>query len=87
MPNVLTASLSRVPYNTLPISIVYRSMDRKVEREQHCIECGMPVFSISDKVIAVYDGGITTELLRTEQRSVGVICKRHRCAQHYTLEV
>ena len=87
MPNSLTIGLSRVPYNTLNISLVYRSMDRKVERDQHCFECGMPLFTISDKVVAVYDGGITTELMRTEERRIGVICKRHRCAQHYMLEV
>lgn len=78
---------ARVPYNMLNISLVYRSMDRKVERDQHCFECGMPLFTISDKVVAVYDGGITIESLRADQRQIGVICKRQRCAQHYMLEV
>lgn len=88
MSNSLSASImAKVPYNMLNISLVYRSMDRKMERDQHCFECGMPMFTISDKVVAVYDGGITTELLRAEQRRIGVICKRHRCAQHYQLEV
>lgn len=77
----------RTPLNALPISLVYRSIDRKIERDQHCIECGHPFFSISDKVIAVYDGGITTELLRNGQRTIGIRCKHHYCKQRFRLEV
>lgn len=77
----------RTPYSTLAISLVYRSIDRKVERDQHCIECGHPFFSISDKVVTVYDGANSIELLRSGQRTVGVRCKHHYCKQRYRLEV
>jgi hypothetical protein len=82
-----TALRVQVPYNQLDISIVYRSMNRRVERDQHCTECGMPTHTISDKAVVIYDGGTTTEMLRTEQRQIGIICKRQRCAQHFQLEV
>ncbi len=88
--NVLSQSVQlrqRTPYNTLNIALVYRSMDRKLERDQFCIECGQPFFTISDKIVAVYDGGITTEFMRTEQRVIGLRCKKHICKQHYQLEV
>lgn len=77
----------RTPFNVLDISIVYRAMDRKAERDQHCIECGMPMITISDKAVRVYDGRIATEHLRTNQRQLGITCKRRGCSQHYQLEV
>lgn len=78
---------AKVPFNYLDISIVYRALDRKVEREQHCVECGATTHTISDKAVVIYEGNTTIEYLRTEQRQIGLTCKRKYCAQHYQLEM
>lgn len=85
--NQLERVIVRPPSHQLNITMVYRSIEAKRERDQYCIECGQPNFSISDKIVAIYDGGVRTEHLRTDQRTIGIRCKRHTCKQHYLLEI
>lgn len=85
--NQLQQITLRPPAHQMNITLVYRSLNVKRERDQFCIECGQPFFSISDKIVVVYDGGITHEMLRTSQRVIGIRCRRHSCKQHYQVEV
>lgn len=82
-----SSSLMRPPSHQLNITLVYASLNVKRERDQFCIECGQPFFSISDKIVAIYDGGVTTEYMRGKERTIGLRCKRHTCKQHFQLHV
>lgn len=77
----------RTPYHQMHISLVYRSIDRKVYRDQFCLECGQPFMAISDKFLSIQDNSIPTELLRTGERVVEARCKRHTCKQYYKVYV
>ncbi len=79
--------ITRTPYNQLHISLVYRSIDRKVYRDQFCIECGRPFIAISDKFVSIIDATTPTELLRTGERVLEARCKNHYCKQHYKVLV
>lgn len=85
MTNAL--SFSRTPWNQLPIALVYRSLDRKLYRDQYCIECGHPFMSISDKYVSVIDGNLPIDKLRTEQRIIEARCRHSRCQQYFRVEV
>lgn len=78
---------SRTPGYKIPISLVYRSIDRKYERDQFCIECGHPFMTITDKVVTVLDAIVPVKHLRNNQTSIGVRCKQHYCKQRYKLEI
>lgn len=78
----------RTPYHQLPIALVLKAIDRKLYRDQYCLECGHPFMSISDKFVSIHDGGVPIDQLRTESK--GVIearCKYHYCKQYYRVEV
>jgi len=77
----------RTPYNQLPIALIYRATDRKLYRDQFCIECGHPFMSISDKFVAIHDGGVPIDLLRADQAVLEARCKNHYCKQYYRVEV
>jgi hypothetical protein len=77
----------RTPYNQLPITLVLKSIDRKLYRDQFCIECGHPFIAISDKYITIQDGSTPIETLRTEQRVQEARCSYHYCKQYYRVEV
>lgn len=79
--------LIRTPYNQMPIALVYRSIDRKLYRDQYCLECGKPFIAISDKFYSVQDGGIPIQQLRTNDRVVEARCKSHYCKQYYRVWV
>lgn len=78
---------AKVPYNTLPINLIYRSIDRKLYRDQFCIECGHPFMAISDKYVAIIDGNVPVDLLREHERVLEARCRFHPCKQHYRVEV
>lgn len=75
-----------VPYNTLPITLVYRSIDRKVFRDQFCIECGHPFIAISDKYVTIIDSATPVQILRGHQRALGARCRHTDCKQHFVVE-
>jgi hypothetical protein len=77
----------RTPHNTMPITLALRSLDRKVWRDQYCIECGHPFIAISDKYIAIIDAAIPINLLRGRERVIEARCKNHYCKQFYNLYV
>lgn len=79
-------SFIRTPYNQMPISLVYKSTDRKLYRDQYCIECGHPFMAISDKIIAIYDGANPIEYMRGDEKVSEARCKYHYCKQYYRLE-
>ena len=80
-------TVARPPYHTMAISMVYRSIDRKVYRDQYCIECGHPFFAISDKVVTIYDGEIPVDKMREDEKVIEARCRHHDCKQYYRLEV
>lgn len=77
----------RTPYNQLPITLAYKSIDRKLYRDQYCIECGHPFMAISDKVVTIYDGNIPVEKLRIDERVLEARCRYHPCKQWFRIEV
>lgn len=87
MIDISHTTLRRAFYNELPISLVYRSLNRKLYREQHCIECGHPLMNISDKYVAIIDGNIPVDLLREHERVLEARCRHSICRQYYRIEV
>jgi hypothetical protein len=79
--------ITRTPYNQLPIALTYRSIDRKMYRKQYCLECGFPFIAISDKYVAIQDGGIAVDMLREDNRLIEVRCHNHNCKQFYRIDV
>lgn len=77
----------RTPYNQMPMSIVLKSTDRKLYRDQYCLECGHPFMAISDKFIRLYDATVPTDVLRSEQRVLEARCSFHYCKQYFRIEV
>jgi hypothetical protein len=77
----------RTPYNQMPIALTYKSIDRKLYRDQYCIECGHPFMAISDKYVAIQDGGIPIDMLRGSERVLEARCSHHYCKQYYRVEV
>jgi hypothetical protein len=77
----------RTPYHQMHISLVYRSIDRKLFRDQYCIECGHPFMAISDKYVAILDSTTPTETLRENERVIETRCKFHTCKQYYKVFV
>jgi hypothetical protein len=80
-------TLIRTPYNTMPILLTYRSVDRKLYRDQYCIECGHPFMAISDKYVAISDGGVAIDMLRKNDRVLEARCSYHPCKQHFRVWV
>lgn len=78
---------ARTPYNELPIALTYVSIDRKLYRDQFCIECGHAFMAISDKYISIQDGGIAIDMLREDERVIEARCRYHPCKQHYRISV
>lgn len=76
-------SMIRTPFHTMPIALVYASIDRKVWRDQYCIECGHPFIAISDKYISIQDGGLAIDTLRSGDKVLEARCKDSRCKQRY----
>lgn len=77
----------RTPYNQMPIALIYRSIDRKMYRDQFCIECGHPFMAISDKYVSIQDGGMAVDILREDNRVLEARCKNHYCKQYYRVDV
>lgn len=79
--------ITKTPYHELPITMVLKSIDRKVYRDQFCLECGHPFFAISDKFIRIYDGAVPIEMLRENERVIEQRCEHTYCKQFYRLDV
>lgn len=77
----------RTPYHQLPINLGYYSIDRKVYRDQFCIECGHPFMSISDKYMTITDGNTPVEYMRRNDRVLEARCKNHYCKQYFRVTV
>lgn len=82
-----SVSTSRTPYNQLAIGLAYISIDRKLYRDQFCIECGHPFIAISDKFISIHDGGIPIDFLRSENRVLEARCRHNYCKQYFRIAV
>lgn len=80
-----TETRTRTPYNDLHIGLIYRSIDRKVFRDQYCLECGHPFMAISDKYISIMDSTTPTEQLREGERIIEARCKFHYCKQRFKI--
>lgn len=77
----------RTPYNQMPIFLALKSIDRKMYRNQYCLECGHPFMSISDKYVSIIDGGTPIDLLRENERVLEARCRYHYCKQYFRIEV
>ena len=77
----------RTPVNQMPIAVSYTSLDRKLYRDNYCIECGHPFIAISDKFVTISDGGIAIEMLRENERVLEARCRYHYCKQYYRVWV
>ena len=77
----------RTPYSQMPIALIYRSIDRKLYRDQFCFECGHPFMAISDKFYSIQDGGIPVDKLRENEKVIEARCKYHPCKQFYRVWV
>lgn len=77
----------RTPFNTLPITLALRSTNRKVWRDQYCVECGHPFIAISDKFLTIIDAAIPIRILRGDERVLEARCKNHYCKQYYHVYV
>lgn len=82
----ISTSRTVTPYNKLPILLTIKSLNRKLFRDQYCIECGHPFMAVSDKVVAIADTGLPIEMMRGEQRIIEARCRHSNCQQHYRVE-
>jgi hypothetical protein len=82
------STVIRTPLHRQPISLVFKSIQQKVHRPIHCIECGYTIAQVTDKVVIASDG--TIPLSRLDPDQFGIIdlrCKYHTCKQFYRLEL
>jgi len=79
--------LIRTPYNTMPITVSLKSMDRKVYRDQYCWECGRAFVAISDKFISIIDAAFPVQMARGHERVIEARCGNHYCKQYYHMYV
>lgn len=82
-----TETTIRTPYNQMPMLLTLKSIDRKMYRDQYCLECGHPFMSISDKYISIIDGSTPIDMLRENERVIESRCRYHYCKQYYRIEV
>jgi len=80
-------AIIRTPYHQMPITLALKSVDRKVYRDQYCIECGHPFITISDKYVSIVDAAIPVQMLRGGDRMIGGRCNSHQCKQRYYVYV
>jgi len=78
---------TRTPYNQLPMTMVLKSVDRKVYRDIHCLECGHPFVAISDKVISIIDATTPIEILRENEQVIEARCRYTYCKQFFRFYV
>lgn len=71
----------------MPITLGYFSIDRKLYRNQYCLECGHPFMAISDKYATITDGNISVDVLRKGDKLIETRCKYHYCKQYYNVLV
>jgi hypothetical protein len=81
----VSVSERKTPYNEMPMTMVLKSIDRKVYRDIFCSECGHPFMAITDKIVTILDSNIPTDMLRDSERIVETRCKHHYCKQRYNL--
>lgn len=82
------STIIRTPLHRQPISLVFKSIQQKMHRPIHCLECGYTMAEITDKVVLASDA--TSPLDKLDGDAFGVIdirCKYHSCKQYYRLEI
>ena len=77
----------KTPYNQMPFTLVLKSIDRNLYRDQYCIECGHPFMAISDKFVTLYDGTTPVDKLRQNDRVLEHRCRFTHCEQYYRIIV
>lgn len=80
-------TLIRTPYNTWPMTLSLRSIDRKVYRDQYCIECGKPFIAITDKFISIIDAAFPVQMARNGEKIIEARCSNHYCKQYFHIYV
>lgn len=84
----MSPSFIRTPLNTQPISLVFKSIQQKVHRPLHCIECGYTIAEITDKVVLASDAsGPLDHAIPGDFGIFDIRCKYHTCKQYYRLEI
>lgn len=77
----------RTPWHQMPITVVMKATQQKVYRKMHCVNCGMPIADITDRIVMMFDGVTPFEQLEPDQFGIiEVHCDRHICKQYYRLE-
>jgi hypothetical protein len=81
-------TLVRTPWHQLPITIVMKAVKQKMYRQLHCMNCGMPIADITDRVLMTFDGETPVEQLSPDRFGlIEIHCNRHVCKQFYRIEV
>lgn len=74
------------PWNTMPITLAFKAMERKSFRDIHCLECGWPFVTVTDKVVSIIDGaGPINDIYPDNKTIIEVRCKN--CKQYFRLDV
>lgn len=84
-----TTALRQAPFAKTPIMLGFFAEKLKSYRQLHCMECGLPIFEITDRVVYALD---TATPVDSYNQSNGVMtferpCSRHTCKQRYRIEV
>ena len=77
----------RTPYNTIPMTLVLKSVDRKAYRDIHCMECGRPFIAISDKFVSIIDAAFPVQMARGGEKVIEARCSNHYCKQYFHVYV
>jgi hypothetical protein len=77
----------RTPYHTLPITLSVKSIDRKVWRDQYCVECGKPFIAINDKFVSIIDAAFPVQIARGREMVLEARCHNHYCKQYFHVYV
>jgi len=86
-----TSSPNRLaPFHTSPISLGFFAEKQKAYRQIHCIECGLPILEITDRVVYATDAEAPIEAYSHNGGAnlmFEKLCHRHTCKQRYRVEV
>lgn len=79
--------LIRTPYHEIPITLSVKAIDRKVWRDQYCVECGKPFIAINDKFVSIIDAAFPVQLARGRELVIEARCGFHYCKQRYNIYI
>lgn len=79
-------TVTRTPFNTMPITLVLTTLTQKAYRRLHCLECGRPFLDITDKVATATEGTQPVDQMKPDQKGfIEPHCHFHYCKQYYRI--